>query len=296
MKRIVLFLITNLAVMLVLSVVLSIIFSVFGLDRSSISGLLVMAAVFGFGGSFISLAMSKWMAKRSTGAVVIEQPRNSTEHWLVDTVRRQSQQAGIGMPEVAIYDSPEMNAFATGMSRNSSLVAVSTGLLHNMSQQEVEAVLAHEVSHIANGDMVTLTLIQGVVNTFVIFFARLVAGFIDNFFRSNDEEESASEGGFSFSYMITVFILEMIFGVLASIIVMWFSRQREYRADAGAARLVGAPAMVAALERLRGNHESQLEGSMMAFGIASKKGNSELFLSHPPLEKRIAALKNTTVV
>ncbi len=296
MKRIFLFLITNLAVMLVLSVVLSIVFSVFGLDRSSMSGLLVMAAVFGFGGSFISLAMSKWMAKRSTGAVVIEQPQNSTEHWLVDTVRRQAQQAGIGMPEVAIYDSPEMNAFATGMNRNNALVAVSTGLLHNMSQQEVEAVLAHEVSHVANGDMVTLTLIQGVVNTFVIFFARLVAGVIDNFFRSSDDEESASEGGFSFSYMITVFILEMIFGVLASIIVMWFSRQREYRADAGAARLVGAPAMVAALERLRHNHESQLQGSMMAFGIASKTASSELFLSHPPLEKRIAALQNNAVV
>lgn len=287
MKRIVLFLLTNLAVMLVLSVVLSIIFKVFGIDRSSMAGLLVLAAVFGFGGSFISLAMSKWMAKRSTGAVVIEQPRNATEQWLMSTVARQAQQAGIGMPEVAIYDSPEMNAFATGMNRNNALVAVSTGLLRNMREDEVEAVLAHEVSHVANGDMVTLTLIQGVVNTFVIFLARLIAGAISNAGRSSDEESTS--GGFA--YMATVFVLEMIFGVLASIIVMWFSRQREYRADAGAAKLVGANKMVAALERLRNNHESQLEGSMMAFGIANKPAASELFMSHPPLEKRIDALR-----
>ena len=287
MKRIVLFLLTNLAVMLVLSVVLSIVFKVFGIDRSSMGGLLTLAAVFGFGGSFISLAMSKWMAKRSTGAVVIEQPSNATEQWLMSTVARQAQQAGIGMPEVAIYDSPEMNAFATGMNRNNALVAVSTGLLRNMREDEVEAVLAHEVSHVANGDMVTLTLIQGVVNTFVIFLARLIAGTISNAGRSSDEESSS--GGFA--YMATVFVLEMIFGVLASIIVMWFSRQREYRADEGAAKLVGANKMVAALERLRNNHESQLEGSMMAFGIANKPAASELFMSHPPLEKRIAALR-----
>ena len=287
MKRIVLFLLTNLAVMLVLSVVLSIVFKVFGIDRSSMGGLLTLAAVFGFGGSFISLAMSKWMAKRSTGAVVIEQPSNATEQWLMSTVARQAQQAGIGMPEVAIYDSPEMNAFATGMNRNNALVAVSTGLLRNMREDEVEAVLAHEVSHVANGDMVTLTLIQGVVNTFVIFLARLIAGAISNAGRSSDEESSS--GGFA--YMATVFVLEMIFGVLASIIVMWFSRQREYRADEGAAKLVGANKMVAALERLRNNHESQLEGSMMAFGIANKPAASELFMSHPPLEKRIAALR-----
>ncbi len=287
MKRIVLFLLTNLAVILVFSVVLSIIFKVFGIDRSSMGGLLVLAAVFGFGGSFISLAMSKWMAKRSTGAVVIEQPRNATEQWLMSTVARQAQQAGIGMPEVAIYDSPEMNAFATGMNRNNALVAVSTGLLRNMREDEVEAVLAHEVSHVANGDMVTLTLIQGVVNTFVIFLARLIAGAISNAGRSSDEESSS--GGFA--YMMTVIVLEMIFGVLASIIVMWFSRQREYRADAGAAKLVGANKMVAALERLRNNHESQLEGSMMAFGIANKPAASELFMSHPPLEKRIDALR-----
>ncbi|MBU2114332.1 MAG: protease HtpX [Gammaproteobacteria bacterium] len=285
MKRIVLFLITNLAVILVLSVVLNIVFSVLGIDRSGIGGLLVFAAVFGFGGSFISLAMSKWMAKRSTGAVIIEQPRNATEQWLMTTVARQAKNAGIGMPEVAVYDSPEMNAFATGMNRNNALVAVSTGLLRNMREDEVEAVLAHEVSHIANGDMVTLTLIQGVVNTFVIFLARLVAGMLNN-------NGNNSQGG-GLAYFATVIVLEMVFGVLASIIVMWFSRQREYRADAGAAKLEGGPnKMIAALERLKHNHESQLEGSMMAFGIAGGAKKSELFLSHPPLEKRIAALRS----
>jgi heat shock protein HtpX len=291
MKRIMLFILTNLAVVLVLSVVLSIVFSVFGLDRQSMGGLLVMAAIFGFGGSLISLAMSKWIAKKTTGAVVIEQPSNQTEQWLLDTVRRQAQQSGIAMPEVAIYDSPEMNAFATGMSKNNSLVAVSTGLLHSMSENEVEAVLAHEVAHVANGDMVTMALIQGVVNTFVIFFARLVAGAIDSALNSSDDEESASEGP-SMTYFITSIILEIIFGILASTIVMWFSRQREYRADAGAAALVGARNMVAALERLKYNQESQLGGSMMALGIASKPAMNELFLSHPPLEKRIAALQN----
>lgn len=284
MKRIVLFLATNLAVILVLSIVLNIVFSFLGVDRSSIGGLLVFAAVFGFGGSFISLAMSKWMAKRSTGAVVIEQPRNATEQWLMTTVARQAKAAGIGMPEVAVYDSPEMNAFATGMNRNNALVAVSTGLLRNMREDEVEAVLAHEVSHIANGDMVTLTLIQGVVNTFVIFLARLVAGMLNNNGNNN-------QGG-GLAYFATVIVLEMVFGVLASIIVMWFSRQREYRADAGAAKLEGGPnKMIAALERLKHNHESRLEGSMMAFGIAGGAAKSELFLSHPPLEKRIAALR-----
>lgn len=284
MKRIVLFLATNLAVILVLSVVLNIVFSFLGVDRSSIGGLLVFAAVFGFGGSFISLAMSKWIAKRSTGAVVIAQPRNATEQWLMTTVARQAKAAGIGMPEVAVYDSPEMNAFATGMNRNNALVAVSTGLLRNMREDEVEAVLAHEVSHIANGDMVTLTLIQGVVNTFVIFLARLVAGMLNNNGNNN-------QGG-GIAYFATVIVLEIVFGILASIIVMWFSRQREYRADAGAARLEGGPnKMIAALERLKHNHESRLEGSMMAFGIAGGAAKSELFLSHPPLEKRIAALR-----
>ncbi|MEN3159669.1 protease HtpX [Alkalimonas sp. NCh-2] len=283
MKRVFLFLLTNLAVLFVLGIALSIIFSVFNIDRSGIGGLLVFAAVFGFGGSFISLAMSKWMAKRSTGAVVIQQPRNATEKWLVDTVARQARKAGIGMPEVAIYDSPEMNAFATGMKRNDALVAVSTGLLRNMREDEVEAVLAHEVSHIANGDMVTLTLIQGVVNTFVIFLARFIAGII----RQNNQQMG------TIAYFGIVIVLEMLFGVLASIVVMWFSRHREYRADAGAARLEGANKMVAALKRLQHNHESRLEGSMAAFGIAGGGKKSELFMSHPPLEKRIAALQNT---
>ena len=282
MKRVLLFLATNLAVILVLSIVLNIVFSFLGIDHSSIAGLLVFAAIFGFGGSFISLALSKWMAKRSTGAEVITQPRNATEQWLMRTVERQARKAGIGMPEVAVYDSPEMNAFATGMNRNAALVAVSTGLLRNMKENEGEAVLAHEVSHIANGDMVTLTLIQGVVNTFVIFFARLIAGAI----RNNNQQLG------TFAYFGIVIVLEIVFGFLASIIVMWFSRQREYRADAGAARLEGPDKMVAALERLKNNHESRLEGSLMAFGIAGKKPKSELLLTHPPLEKRIEALRN----
>ncbi len=286
MKRVALFILTNLAVMVVLSITLSILFKIFGVNSSSMGGMLLIAAVFGFGGSFISLAMSKSAAKRATGAVVIEKPSNSTEHWLYTTVQRQAQQAGIGMPEVAIYDSPEMNAFATGMNRNSALVAVSTGLLRNMREEEVEAVLAHEVSHIANGDMVTLTLIQGVVNTFVIFIARVIASVLNG--NNNNEEGQQSHG---IGYMLTVMALELLFGWLATPIVRWFSRQREYRADAGAASLVGPQKMIAALERLKHNHESQLEGSLMAFGIANKPAKSELFLTHPPLEKRIAALR-----
>lgn len=289
MKRVVIFLMTNLAVVLVLGIVLSIVFSALGISSQSIGGLLVFAAVFGFGGSFISLALSKWMAKRSTGAVVIEQPRTATEKWLIDTVSRQAKQAGIGMPEVAVYDSPEINAFATGASKNNALVAVSTGLLHSMSQDEAEAVLAHEVSHVANGDMVTLALVQGVVNTFVIFLARVVAGLLSNLMQNDEDGETV--GGFG--YMITVFILEMVFGVLASIVVFWFSRQREFRADAGSAKLVGRHKMIAALERLKSNRESQLEGTMMAFGIATKRAASELFMSHPPLDKRIQALRTT---
>ena len=290
MKRVALFLLTNLAVMVVLSITLSILFKIFGVNSSSMGGLLLFAAVFGFGGSLISLAMSKSMAKRATGAMVIESPNNSTEHWLYSTVQRQAKQAGIGMPEVAIYDSPEMNAFATGMNRNSALVAVSTGLLRNMREDEVEAVLAHEISHVANGDMVTLTLVQGVVNTFVIFLARIIASALasNNNNNNNDESEQQSHG---FGYMMTVMVLEMLFGWLATPIVMWFSRQREYRADAGAAALVGSGKMIAALERLKHNHESRLDGTLMAFGIANRPAKSELFLSHPPLEKRIAALK-----
>ncbi|WP_125782038.1 protease HtpX [Pseudoalteromonas rubra] len=286
MKRIVLFLITNLAVMLVLGIVLSIVMSVLGLSNRSYGGMLLIAGVFGFGGAFISLFMSKWIAKKSTGAYVIEQPRNESEHWLVQTVANQAKQVGIAMPEVAIYDSPEINAFATGPSKNNSLVAVSTGLLHNMTQDEAEAVLAHEVSHVANGDMVTLTLIQGVVNTFVIFIAKVLANLVDGFLNGDEEDN-----GVSWTYIIFDMIFQILFGILASVIVAYFSRQREFAADKGAADLVGAHKMRAALERLRHNHESQLEGSMMAFGIASGKSLSEMFASHPPLEQRIQALR-----
>ncbi|WP_026016676.1 protease HtpX [Catenovulum agarivorans] len=288
MKRIVLFLLTNIAVMLTLGIVLSILMSVFGIQRQSMGGLLLMAGVFGFGGAFISLLMSKWIAKRSTGAYVIEQPRNATEQWLVETVRRQAQKAGIGMPEVAIFDSPEMNAFATGANKNNALVAVSTGLLHNMNKEEAEAVLGHEVSHVANGDMVTLTLIQGVVNTFVIFLARVVAGIISNATRGNNNESGM--GGLA--YYATVFVLEILFGILASIVVAWFSRQREYRADTGGAHLASRQGMIAALEKLKHSQESRLEGSMMAFGINSKSKFASLFASHPPLDERIQALKD----
>ncbi|KTG20553.1 heat-shock protein HtpX [Pseudoalteromonas sp. XI10] len=286
MKRVFLFLLTNLAVMLVLGIVLSIVMSVLGISHRSLGGILVISTVFGFGGSFISLFMSKWMAKKSTGAHVIEQPRSETEQWLVSTVAAQAKKAGIAMPEVAIYDSPEINAFATGPSKNNSLVAVSTGLLHNMNQDQAEAVLAHEVSHIANGDMVTLTLIQGVVNTFVIFMAKVLAGIVDNFLNSDEEE-----GGSSWTYFLFDMIFQMLFGVLASVIVAYYSRKREFSADAGAAKLVGADKMRSALERLKQNHPSQLEGSMMAFGIASGKGVAELFSSHPPLDERINALR-----
>lgn len=289
MKRILLFLGTNLAVILVLSVVMNIVMSVLGISFDTYSGLLVFAAIFGFGGSFISLLISKWMAKRTTGAQVIERPRNETERWLLETVRNQAHKAGVKMPEVAIYQSPEPNAFATGPSKNNSLVAVSTGLLQSMNKDEVEAVLAHEVSHVANGDMVTLTLIQGVVNTFVIFLARVVAGFINNALRGN--QGSGRAGGGGFAYYGIVIVLEILFGILASIIVMYFSRYREYRADAGAAKLVGANKMISALRRLGQGRESQLDSNMAAFGIKGKKAKSELFLSHPPIEKRIQALQ-----
>lgn len=290
MKRVILFLATNLAILVVLSIVMSIVMSVFGVDFGSYTGLLVFAAIFGFGGAFISLFMSKWMAKRSTGARVIEQPRNDAEHWLVNTVARQAQQARIKMPEVAIYDSPEPNAFATGASKNNSLVAVSTGLLRAMHKDEVEAVLAHEVSHIANGDMVTLTLIQGVVNTFVIFLARALAGVVNSALRGN-QQGSSRHGGGGFAYFGLVILFEIIFGALASLIVFYFSRQREYRADAGAARLVGAPKMIAALQRLSQGRESQLDDKMLAFGIKGKLAKSELMMTHPPIEKRIEALR-----
>ena len=289
MKRIILFVATNLAVLLVLSIALNILLPLLGLQPGGMGGLFVFALVFGFGGSFISLALSKWMALRSTGAHVIDRPRNSREYWLLQTVSQQAKAAGIAMPDVAIYNAPEINAFATGASRNNALVAVSSGLLEQMSEDEAEAVLGHEVSHIANGDMVTLTLIQGVVNTFVIFAARAVASVIDSLLRGNSDEEN---GLGLFAHMAVVFFLEAILGIGASIIVMWFSRYREYRADEGGARLAGADKMIAALQRLQGGQESQLQGTLAAFGISGKRGVSELFLSHPPLEKRIAHLQS----
>ncbi|GEA49926.1 protease HtpX [Vibrio inusitatus NBRC 102082] len=288
MKRVALFLLTNLAVIAVLSVVLNLVYAFTGIQSGSLSGLLVLAAVFGFGGSFISLMMSKSMALRSVGGQVIESPRNQTEHWLLETVSRQAQQAGIGMPTIAVYDSADINAFATGAKRDDSLVAVSTGLLNSMTQDEAEAVLAHEVSHIANGDMVTMTLMQGVVNTFVIFLSRFIANMVAN--NNNDE----GEGGTNMMvYFGVSMVLELVFGFLASFITMWYSRRREFYADAGAAHLVGKHKMIAALERLKTSHEPQLEGSMMALGINGKSALTELLMSHPPLDKRIEALRNT---
>ena len=288
MKRIVLFLATNLAVMLVLSLVLN----VLGIGRGvsaqgiNVGELLIFSAVVGFTGSIFSLLISKPMAKWSTGARVIETPANSTEQWLVATVRQLSERAGIGMPEVAVYDG-EPNAFATGAFKNSALVAVSTGLLQSMNRDEVEAVLGHEVAHIANGDMVTLTLIQGVVNTFVVFLARVVGYFVDKVLLKGDSDRGPGIG-----YMVTVFVCEIIFGLLASIIVAWFSRQREFRADAGSAKLMGSPVpMQNALARLGGLAPGALPQSMAASGISGGGGGwGALFSTHPPMEQRIAAL------
>ncbi|NML62408.1 protease HtpX [Massilia sp. RP-1-19] len=288
MKRIVLFIATNLAVMLVLSLVLNILGIGRGVSAAGINvgELLVFSAVVGFTGSIFSLLISKPMAKWSTGARVIETPANSTEQWLVATVRQLSERAGIGMPEVAVYDG-EPNAFATGAFKNSALVAVSTGLLQSMNRDEVEAVLGHEVAHIANGDMVTLTLIQGVVNTFVVFLARVVGYFVDKVLLKGDSDRGPGIG-----YMVTVFICEIIFGLLASIIVAWFSRQREFRADAGSAKLMGSPVpMQHALARLGGLQPGALPTSMAASGISGGGGGwGALFSTHPPMEQRIAAL------
>jgi heat shock protein HtpX len=289
MKRIALFLLTNIAILLVLSLVLRLL----GVDRildESGSGLnynslLVFSAVIGFGGAFMSLAMSKWMAKRSTGAQVITQPRNATEQWLLTTVAAQAKAAGIGMPEVAIFESPEVNAFATGATRNSSLVAVSTGLLNTMTKQEAEAVLAHEVSHVANGDMVTLTLIQGVVNTFVIFLSRIIGHVVDR-------AVFKTESGHGPAFFITSIIAQLVLGILASMIVMWFSRQREYRADAGGAALAGRQNMIAALERLKNGQPTHMPDELVAFGINNSA--SKLFMSHPPLAERIERLRNAS--
>ena len=288
MMRIALFLLTNLAVMLVFGLVLSLT----GIQSSSVQGLMIMAGLFGFGGGFVSLLMSKWMALRSVGGEVIEQPRNETERWLLDTVRRQSQQAGIAMPQVAIYQAPDINAFATGARRDASLVAVSTGLLQNMSRDEAEAVIAHEISHVANGDMVTMTLIQGIVNTFVIFISRLIAQVAAGFLSGDRDNESSSAGN-PMVYFAVSMVLELVFGILASIITMWFSRHREFHADAGSAKLVGREKMIAALQRLKTSYEPQEAGNMMAFCINGKsKTFSELFMSHPPLDKRIEALRS----
>lgn len=289
-SRIILFLATNFAVLILAGIIMS----VLGVDPSQMSGLLVMAAVFGFGGSFISLLLSKFMAKRATGAQVITEPRSETERWLVETVRRQAQAAGIGMPEVAIYDGPEINAFATGANRNNALVAVSSGLLQNMNRDEAEAVLGHEISHVANGDMVTMALLQGVLNTFVIVLARVVGGIVDGYLSGNRDD-----GRRGFAYYIIVMVLEMVFGLFATMIAMWFSRRREFRADAGGAHLAGRQKMIAALQRLALNHgQSTLPAQVEAFGIAGGGGAGlrKLFLSHPPLEERIAALRSSTVV
>jgi heat shock protein HtpX len=295
MKRIFLFLITNVAVLLVLSITLRLL----GVDRIldaqgtglDYNSLLIMAGVIGFGGSFISLLISKWMAKSATGAHVIEVPSNNTERWLVDTVQRHAQRAGIGMPEVAVYDAPEINAFATGWNKDAALVAVSTGLLNNMSQDEAEAVLGHEVSHVANGDMVTLALIQGVVNTFVIFFSRVIGYVVDRVVFKVERGQGPA-------FWITSIVAQLVLGVLASIIVMWFSRQREFRADSGGANLAGRSKMIAALERLQLNYGQppMLPDQVKAFGISGVTGwgLKRLFMSHPPLEERIAALRAST--
>jgi heat shock protein HtpX len=291
MKRILLFIVTNLAVVIVLSITLRLL-GVEGILAENrvdlnINSLLVFAAVFGMGGSFISLAISKWTAKRMTGAQVIESPSNEVERWLVETVRRQASAAGIGMPEVAVYDSPDVNAFATGMNRNNALVAVSTGLLRNMNRDEAEAVLGHEVSHVANGDMVTLALIQGVVNTFVMVLSRVVGHFVDRVIFKTERDHGPA-------FWITTIVAELILGILASVIVMWFSRQREFRADAGGATLAGRQKMIAALERLKRSAEQpHLPDQMAAFGISGGigQGLKKLFMSHPPLDERIAALR-----
>ncbi len=270
---------TNIAVIAVLTVVTTLL----GVNQQT--PLLLLAGVLGFGGSFISLAMSKWMAKRMTGARVIDQPRNSTEMWLLQTVERQARAAGIGMPEVAVYEAPEPNAFATGMNKNSALVAVSTGLLRHMGQDEVEAVLGHEIGHVANGDMVTLALIQGVLNTFVIYLSRVIGAVVDQALFRRDGSSGSGPG-----YFITVIVLQVVLGFLAQAIAAWFSRHREFRADAAGAHLAGRRKMIAALERLKVAHgQSTLPQQMAAFGISG--GVAKLFSTHPPLEERVARLQ-----
>jgi heat shock protein HtpX len=293
MKRIFLFVLTNLAVVFVINITLRLLGVDRILDQSgsiNFNGLLVMSLVIGFSGSIISLLMSKWSAKRMVGAQVIDNPIDPTERWLLETVRSHADKAGIGMPEVAIYDAPDVNAFATGWNRNEALVAVSSSLLRNMSKDEIEAVLGHEISHVANGDMVTLALIQGVVNTFVIFFAKLFGVLVDSMLRRNDERSS----GPGIGAFVAEIVAQLVLGVLASIIVMWFSRQREFRADAGGANLAGRGKMIAALERLKINHEqATLPEKIAAFGISGGHGMMKLLMTHPPLEERIAVLRNS---
>ena len=290
MKRVLLFLATNLAIIVLLGFVLRLLGLESVLDAQGVDldlgKLLAFAAVVGFTGSFVSLAISKWTAKRMMGVRVIGQPGNATESWLVGTVQRQAREAGIGMPEVGIFDSPEPNAFATGARRDASLVAVSTGLLQSMTREEAEAVLAHEVSHVANGDMVTLALIQGVVNTFVVFLARVIGHTVDRVVFRTEE-------GHGPAFWVTTIVAEIVLGLLATIIVMWFSRQREFRADAGGARLAGRQNMISALERLQQRHSGPLPDKMAAFGIAGGlgKGLKRFFMTHPPIEERIAALR-----
>ena len=292
MKRIFLFLMTNIAVMVVISLVLNLLNlnGALSMRNGDIMGLLAASAVIGFTGSIISLLLSKRMAKMSVGAHVIEQPSNEVEQWLVETVRRQATQANIGMPEVAIYDSPDVNAFATGANKNNALVAVSTGLLRSMSRTEAEAVLAHEVSHVANGDMVTLTLIQGVVNTFVFFFSRTIGNLIDRVVFKNEDDAPGP------AFFITSLIAQIFLGFLATMIVMWFSRQREFRADAGGAHLSGRQNMINALKRIQAAHEPEhTPEKVAAFGISGKRGGiMRLFMTHPPLEERIERLQQAT--
>jgi heat shock protein HtpX len=292
MKRIFLFIVTNLAVLALLSAVVFVIESVFGvrLPQNGLGGLLFFAALCGFGGALISLALSKWTAKHMLGVRVIGAPQSEAERWLIDTVQRLAARANIGMPEVGVFDAEEMNAFATGARRNASLVAVSTGLLRGMSRPQAEAVLGHEVTHVANGDMVTLALLQGVLNTFVIFLARIIGGLVDRAIFRNDRDESG------IGFFLTTMAAQVVLGILASIIVSWYSRQREFRADRGGADLAGTGSMIGALEALKRSHGEPMPPQMQAFGINTGGGSGfmRLFMTHPPLEERIAALQAAT--
>ena len=289
MKRIFLFVVTNLAVLALLSIVLFIVENVFGvhLMQGGTGGLLVFAAIFGFGGSLISLALSKWTAKRMMGVRLIENPQTELERWLIGTIKRLADQAHIGMPEVGIFDAEEMNAFATGARRNAALVAVSSGLLRSMSRTQVEAVLGHEITHVANGDMVTLALLQGVLNTFVIFLARIIGGIVDRAILRNDRQ------GSGIGFFLTTMLAQFVLGIIASVIVCWYSRRREFRADRGGAELAGAGNMIDALQMLKRSQGEPMPQQLQAFGIntGSSGGIMRLFMTHPPLDERIAALK-----